>query len=88
MPYVRPGNERVFGWSISAATAATISTSKIRTAAIRLSQGYRETAVVTLSLLGRTDGESDLELIFVCFREDSDRRNFRARYEGKFVPDK
>lgn len=61
---------------------------EIRTAAIRLSQGYRETAVVTLSLLGRADGESDFELIFVCFREDSDRRNFRAHYEGKFVPDK
>ncbi|GCA49905.1 hypothetical protein KGO5_02351 [Sinorhizobium sp. KGO-5] len=65
-----------------------LNINEIRTAAIRLSQGYPETAVVTLSLLGRTDGESDLELIFVCFREDSDRRNFRARYEGKFVPDK
>lgn len=59
---------------------------EIRTAAIRLSQSYSEAAVVTLSLLGRTDSASDLELIFVCFREESDHRNFRVRYEGKFVP--
>lgn len=64
-----------------------LSINEIRAAAIRLSQSYLEAAVVTLSLLGRTDGASDLELIFVCFRDESDRRNFRVRYEGKFVPD-
>ncbi|WP_037381630.1 hypothetical protein [Sinorhizobium americanum] len=60
---------------------------EIRNAAIRLSQRYLEAAVVTLSLLGRTDSASDLELVFVCFRDESDRRNFRVRYEGKFVPE-
>jgi len=64
-----------------------LAINEIRTAAIRLSNNYLGAAVVTLSLLGRTDSASDLELIFVCFREDSDRRNFRVRYEGKFVPD-
>lgn len=58
---------------------------EIRSAAIRLSRSYLETAVVTLSLLGHADNASDLELIFVCFREESERRNFRVRYEGKFV---
>jgi hypothetical protein len=60
---------------------------EIRNAAIRLSRSYRESAVVTLCLLGRVDNESDLELIFLCFREETERRNFRVRYEGKFVPD-
>lgn len=60
---------------------------EIRNAAIRLSSSYRETAVVTLCLLGRIDNRNDLELIFLCFREETERRNFRVRYEGKFVPD-
>lgn len=59
---------------------------EIRNAAIRLSSGYLETVVVTLCLFGRTDNNNDLELIFVCFREEAERRNFRVRYEGKFVP--
>ncbi len=58
---------------------------EIRSAAIRLSRSYIETAVVTLSLLGHVDNASDLELIFVCFRRESERRNFRVRYEGRFV---
>ena len=58
----------------------------IRNAAIRLSRGYCEAIVVTLCILGRTDNKSDLELIFLCFREEAERRNFRVRYEGKFVP--
>ncbi|WEZ82125.1 hypothetical protein P6U16_13065 [Rhizobium sp. 32-5/1] len=60
---------------------------EIRNAAIRLSSAYRESAVITLCLLGRIDNKDDLELIFVCFREEAERRNFRVRYEGKFVPD-
>jgi len=60
---------------------------EIRSAAIKLSGSYRESAVVTLCLLGRVDNESDLELIFLCFREETERRNFRVRYEGKFVHD-
>ncbi|MBP1861542.1 translation initiation factor RLI1 [Rhizobium herbae] len=60
---------------------------EIRNAAIRLSGSYLETAVVTLCLLGRIDNKNDLELIFLCFREETERRNFRVRYEGKFVPD-
>lgn len=60
---------------------------EIRNAAIRLSRSYLETAVVTLCLLGRIDNKSDLELIFLCFRDETERRNFRVRYEGKFVPD-
>lgn len=59
---------------------------EIRNAAIRLSRSYLETAIVTLCLLGRIDDKSDLELIFLCFREEAERRNFRVRYEGKFVP--
>lgn len=60
---------------------------EIRNAAIRLVGGYLETAVVTLCLLGRTDNKNELELIFLCFREETERRNFKVRYEGKFVPD-
>ncbi|WP_455274312.1 hypothetical protein [Rhizobium herbae] len=60
---------------------------EIRNAAIRLSGSYLETAVVTLCLLGRIENKNDLELIFLCFREETERRNFRVRYEGKFVPD-
>jgi len=58
----------------------------IRNAAIRLSRAYAETVVVTFCLLGRADSNNDLELIFVCFRDEAERRNFRVRYEGKFVP--
>ncbi|KQY16418.1 hypothetical protein ASE23_20825 [Rhizobium sp. Root73] len=60
---------------------------EIRNAAIKLCGGYLETAVVTLCLLGRDDNQNDLELIFLCFREETERRNFRVRYEGKFVAD-
>ncbi len=63
-----------------------LGVNEIRNAAIRLSGGYPEAIVVTLCLLGRTDSENDLELIFLCFREEAERRNFRVRYEGKFVP--
>lgn len=63
-----------------------LGVNEIRNAAIRLSRGYPEAVVVTLCLLGRTDNENDLELIFLCFREEAERRNFRVRYEGKFVP--
>jgi hypothetical protein len=41
--------------------------------------------VVTLSLLGKRDEADDIELIFVCFQQDFQRRNFRVRFEGKFV---
>ncbi len=63
-----------------------LGVNEIRNAAIRLSSGYLEAVVVTLCLFGRTDNNNDLELIFVCFREEAERRNFRVRYEGKFVP--
>ncbi len=60
---------------------------EIRNAAIRLSRNYQQTMVATLCLLGRSDNKNDLELIFLCFREETECRNFRVRYEGKFVPD-
>jgi hypothetical protein len=59
---------------------------EIRNAAIRLSRSYLGTAVVTLCLFGRIDNKSDLELIFLCFQDETERRDFRVRYEGKFVP--
>ena len=37
-------------------------------------------------LLGRRSSTNDLELVFVCFQEDAQRRNFRVRYDGKFIP--
>lgn len=63
-----------------------LDTNDIRGAAIRLVAGYPGALVVTLSLLGRTDSLHDLELIFVCFQQDTEARNFRVRYEGKFIP--
>ncbi|KQY41441.1 MULTISPECIES: hypothetical protein [Rhizobium/Agrobacterium group] len=63
-----------------------LSINEIRSAAIRLSRSYAQAVVVTFCLLGRADSNSDLELIFVCFRDEAERRNFRVRYEGKFIP--
>jgi hypothetical protein len=62
-----------------------LGVNEIRNAAIRLSRGYLEAVVVTLCLLGRTDNSNDLELVFVYFRDEAERRNFRVRYEGKFI---
>ncbi|MGA1804291.1 hypothetical protein [Rhizobium sp. HT1-10] len=64
-----------------------ISANDIRNAAIRLTRGYDGTIVIALSLLGHDHDDGDLELIFICFREDFHRRNFRVRYENKYVPD-
>jgi hypothetical protein len=64
-----------------------VSANDIRNAAIRLTRGYAGTIVIALSLLGHLDDDGDLELVFICFREDFHRRNFRVRYEGKYVPD-
>ncbi len=58
----------------------------IRNAAFRLTRGYAGVIVVTLSLLHKRDSLADIELIFVCFQQDFQRRNFRVRYEGKFIP--
>lgn len=58
----------------------------IRNAAFKLTRGYAGVVVVTLSLLSKRDSAADIELIFVCFQQDFHRRNFRVRYEGKFVP--
>ncbi len=57
----------------------------IRNAAFRLTRTYDGVLVVTLSLLGKLDDADDIELIFVCFKEDPQRRNFRVRFEGKFI---
>jgi hypothetical protein len=57
----------------------------IRNAAFKLTRGYAGVVVVTLSLLGKRDEADDIELIFVCFQQDFQRRNFRVRFEGKFV---
>jgi len=64
-----------------------VSANDIRNAAIRLTRGYTGTIVIALSLLGHNEDAGDLELIFICFREDFHRRNFRVRYEGKYIPD-
>ena len=55
----------------------------MRNAAFRITRGYNGVIVASLSLLGRKDTLEDLELIFVCFREDFQRRNFRIRFENK-----
>ncbi len=55
----------------------------MRNAAFRITRGYNGVIVASLSLLGRKDALEDLELIFVCFREDFQRRNFRIRFENK-----
>jgi hypothetical protein len=60
---------------------------EIRNAAFRITRGYSGVVVITLSLLGKRDSDNDIELVFVCFEQDFHRRNFRVRYEGKFVPD-
>lgn len=64
-----------------------VSANDIRNAAIRLTRGYSGTIVIALSLLGHAHDDGDLELVFICFREDFHRRNFRVRYENKYVPD-
>ncbi|WP_077966814.1 hypothetical protein [Ensifer adhaerens] len=61
-------------------------TNEIRRAAISLTRTYGGVIVITLSLLGRRSSANDLELVFVCFQEDAQRRNFRVRYDGKFIP--
>jgi hypothetical protein len=63
------------------------SANDIRNAAIRLTRGYSGTIVVALSLLSHHDDDGDLELVLVCFQEDFHRRNFRVRYENKYIPD-
>ncbi len=55
----------------------------MRNAAFRITRGYNGVIIASLSLLGRKDALQDLELIFVCFREDFQRRNFRIRFENK-----
>ncbi|KIQ05488.1 hypothetical protein RU07_01140 [Agrobacterium tumefaciens] len=55
----------------------------MRNAAFRITRGYKGVIVASLSLLGRKDALQDLELIFVCFKEDFQRRNFRIRFENK-----
>lgn len=60
-------------------------TNEIRRAAIDLTRAYGGVIVITLSLLGRISDTNDLELVFLCFQEDAQRRNFRVRYDGKFV---
>ena len=62
-------------------------TTDIRNTAFRLTRGYSGVIVVTLSLLGKRDSANDIELVFICFEQDFHRRNFRVRYEGKFIPD-
>lgn len=57
----------------------------IRNAAIRLSRAYEDAIVVTLSLLDRRDAAGDLELVLICFSDEVHRRNFKIRYEGKYV---
>ncbi|XUY30228.1 hypothetical protein RMR21_023995 (plasmid) [Agrobacterium sp. rho-8.1] len=55
----------------------------MRNAAFRITRGYNGVIVASFSLLGRKDASQDLELVFVCFREDFQRRNFRIRFENK-----
>lgn len=62
-----------------------LTANEITTAAIQLSANYPGALVATLSLLGREHHSHDLELTFVCFTQDTERRNFRVRYEGKFI---
>jgi hypothetical protein len=62
-----------------------VDINEMRRGAIQLTRGYNNVIVVTLSLLGRDHGSDDLELLFVCFTEDFQRRNFRVRFEGKAV---
>ncbi|WP_275788666.1 hypothetical protein [Pararhizobium gei] len=57
----------------------------IRKAAISLTRPYNSVTIITFSLLGRRDSAHDLEFLFLCFRDEVERRNFRVRYEGKFV---
>lgn len=54
----------------------------MRNAAFRITRGYNG-VIASFSLLGRHDASHDLELVFVCFREDFQRRNFRIRFENK-----
>ncbi|MDQ0322803.1 hypothetical protein QO002_005009 [Pararhizobium capsulatum DSM 1112] len=62
-----------------------LSASEITAAAVQLSANYEGAFVITLSILGRDHSPHDLELTFICFRQEAERRNFRARYEGKFI---
>lgn len=60
--------------------------SAMRNAAFRLTRGYNGVLVVTVSLLGKRSSADDVELVFVCFEQDFQRRNFRVRFEGKPIP--
>lgn len=60
-------------------------TTEMRNAAFRLTRGYNSVIVASLSLLGKRHSDHDLELVFVCFTEDFQRRNFRVRHEGKAI---
>jgi hypothetical protein len=60
-------------------------TTEMRNAAFRLTRGYNGVIVASFSLLGKREADHDLELVFVCFAEDFQRRNFRVRYEGKAI---
>lgn len=55
----------------------------MRNTAFRMTRGYNGVIIASFSLLGKLDPSQDLELIFVCFREDFQRRNFRIRFENK-----
>ena len=58
---------------------------EMRNAAFRLTRGYNGVIVASLCLLGKGNAEHDLELVFICFANDFQRRNFRVRYEGKAI---
>jgi nucleotidyltransferase/DNA polymerase involved in DNA repair len=45
---------------------------------LSLDEAYLETEVVTLCLFGRTDNNSDLELIVLYFQDETKRRNLAA----------
>jgi hypothetical protein len=58
---------------------------EVRNAAFNLTRGFNGVIVASLSILGKRDADHDLELVFVCFADDFQRRNFRLRYEGKAI---
>lgn len=60
-------------------------TTEMRNATFRLTRGHNGVIVASLSVLGKRDADHDLELVFVCFAKDFQRRNFRVRYEGKAI---
>jgi len=58
---------------------------EVRNAAFRLTRGFTGVIIASLSILGKRDADHDLELVFVCFADDFQRRHFRLRYEGKAI---